>query len=145
MRREFMKSDHHTKSGEQPPVEFEIPRDYDENKTSPTTAKNTVDKKTQPPEEEPQAQEEPPQQPTPEEEQPETMETPAEVPKPPKGSRELRNLGSELDGPAWTCRQDHGRRLRVRTTGMHESWNNVIDIQEEEETKTKEERLEQRD
>ena len=51
-------------------------------------------------------------------------------------SRELKNLESGLDGPSWECTEMHGRRLRVRTTGLDDeneykdSWDNTLPIQE---------------
>ena len=126
-------------------MEFEVPQDYDQNKVSSPAAQQALDKDLQPAEVEPQPQEELPQQPPLEEDQPKIVELPVENPKPPRRSQELKNLDLDLDGPSWTCKEEHGRRLRVRTTGIHESWDNVIHIQDEEETRTTEGILEQRD
>ena len=110
-----------------------------------TTTETTTSTGTQPSEQEPQAREEPAEQPTASEEQTGTTAAPEEIPKPTKVSRELRNLESELDGHAWTCNKEHGRQLRVRTAGIHKSWDNVIYLEDEEETTTEEGRMEQRD
>ena len=85
----------------------------------------------------------------PEEAEPQITELPVETPKRTRVSRELKNLKSDLDGPSWECTTDHGRRLRVRRVGLEEecndSWNNVILLDEEEETRNQEEPMEQRD
>ena len=49
-----------------------------------------------------------------------------------------KRLGSGLDGNYWKCSETHGRRLRVRTTGLQEeeeyldSWDNTIPVDGDE-------------
>ncbi len=60
------------------------------------------------------------------------------APKPPKPSREERRLQSNLDGGYWQCNQEHGRRLRVRTTKIQDeedltdTWDNISNLEQEE-------------
>ena len=61
MRKEFMRSDHYTKSSGPTPVEFEVPQDYDENKTSSPAAERVLDMRAEPAEEKPQPQKDLPQ------------------------------------------------------------------------------------
>ena len=92
--------------------------------------------------------EEPTAQTPPQEAESQITEIPEETPRPRRISRELQNLKSHLNGPSWGCTENHGRRLRVRTAGIQEqyedSWVNVIQLQEEETTKDQEGTLEQR-
>ena len=136
MRREFMKNGHFRSQYTQPPVEFEI-RDYDD------VVKNSPHKPT----EDPKPTEATTLQSTPEAPAEQTADnTPiktepqdqVEQPKNTKCRRELKNLETGLNGPSWECTENHGRCLRVKTTGIEDkteyqdSWNNTVPIQETE-------------
>ena len=62
-------------------------------------------------------------------------------------SRELKNLDSGLNGPAWECKGTHGRCLRVRTTGIqgeqefNESSDNTRPIQDPKELENPRKRM----
>ncbi len=107
-------------TNEQPPISPEIPE-------IPTT-KNEV--KTEEPKQEEPSQETS----TNPEQKPQELSTP-KVPKP---SAEERRLKSNLDGGYWQCNQEHGRRLRVRTTKVHNeedldnTWDNISYLEQEE-------------
>ena len=57
--------------------------------------------------------------------------TPEQTSEPKRLSRELKNLESGLDGPAWQGTETRGSRLRVRTTGILEE---LQDEDKDEET-----------
>ena len=72
-----------------------------------------------------------------------------EAPKKQKGSRELKNLESDLNGPSWRCTTDHGRRMRVRAVDLEdeyqETWDNVRLLDEEEDRESNNEPMVKRD
>ena len=134
MNREFLKSEFYNPDNNKP-VEFEI-RDYDE--ALKLKSPSDIPPAVPPPSREPEIKQEPTTEDTPTiTEIPETIPTPAPTTsKSSKGSRELKNLGSGLDGKAWGCSGTHGRRLIVRTTKINEEeeysehWNNTRDIED---------------
>ena len=142
MRREFLKNNNFQNPRMEKPVKFET-KDYD------TAVKNSkypqqTPENHQTPTEEP-AQEKPQEQvarqkPTEETTAPNNPETPTPntpgttTPSDTKSSLAQRRLGTGLDGNYWQCKESHGRRLRVRTTGLQEeeeymdSWDNTIPV-----------------
>ena len=125
MREEFFKNERFRNEISSPPAEFEIPSDYGQSKEkTPTKATepkpNNIDQSTQ---------EEPTEQTTPQEDEPQITEIPEEAPQPRRMSRELKNLKSDLNGPAH----------------FNDSWDNVIHLQDEENTEDHEGSMEQRD
>ena len=136
MNREFLKSDFYNPHNNKP-VEFEI-KDYDE--ALKLKRPSDIPPATRSPIIEPEIKQEPMDDSTPTiTEIPATNPTPAPTTsKSSKGSRELKNLDSGLDGKAWGCSTNHGRRLIVRTTKMNEEeeysehWNNTTLINDEE-------------
>ena len=122
---------------------YQQPR-VDEKPTTPTEVpKEPIIKEEQnpsPKQEEPSPKQEEPSQETPTEPLPTPTETITE--KTPKPSLAERRLGTNLDGGYWQCEEQHGRRLRVRTTEvtdgdeLKDSWDNIANIghhQEQEE------------
>ena len=100
----------------------------------------TPDQTPQTPEEQPQTPEPAPEGATIKEE-PRITELPTEAPRRQSGSRELKNLKSNLDGNSWKpCSTDHGRRMRVRAVDFKEedefteTWNNVCQLDPKEDT-----------
>ena len=151
MREEFFKNERFRSEISSPPAEFEIPSDYGQdeevtptNPTEPTRREPT--ETTGPINNDQPMQEEPTAQMHPQEAEPQITEIPEETPRPRRISRELQNLKSDLNGPSWGCTENHGSRLRVRTAGVQEqyedSWDNVIQLQEEENTGDQEGTLE---
>ena len=68
------------------------------------------------------------------------QEPPEETPKQPstKIPRALKDLESSLDGKQWECKENHGRRLRDKTTGVQDeaeyqdNWDNTIPVENTE-------------
>ena len=148
MRKEFLKSDFNLPNAEKP-AEFEM-EDYDkavkesnypQPKANERPAIPTEDPK------EPNIKEEPKPSPKQESSNPETSEDPSlaptetNTPKDPKPSLAKRRLDTNLDGGYWHCEEQHGRRLRVRTTELEEeeelkdSWDNIIHMEQTQEEK----------
>ena len=56
----------------------------------------------------------------------------------PKPSMAERWLITDLDGGYWQCNQEHGRRLRVRTTklqneeDLEDTWDNITHLEQKE-------------
>ena len=131
MRREFLKSDFiHAEK----PAEFTM-EDYDKAvKESKHPQPETITRPSTPPElpatpniKKEVKIEEPKQKETSPETQTNPEQTPQEAPKP---SMEERRLKTGLDGGYWQCNQEHGRRLRIRTTDLQEE-ENLEDAQED--------------
>ena len=131
MREEFLKNEDFLNPRLEKPVEFKITDNDTAKKNSiyPQKMEETVIEDLAPK----------PETPT---QVPEVKQEPSEeTPKQPstKIPRALKNLKSSLDGKQWECTENHGRRLRVRTTEVQDgaeyqdSWDNTIPI---ENTKT---------
>ena len=131
MREEFLKNDDFLNPRVEKPVEFEI-SDYD------TAKKNSI----YPQRTEETVREDPAPEPETPTQVPKVKQEPSEeTPKQPstKIPRALKNLESSLDGKQWECTENHGHRLRGRTTGVQDeaeyqdNWDNTISV---ENTKT---------
>ena len=128
-----------------PSKEFDIPEDYDKQREEEIIQHRETPKENNPTSDQtPQTQEKQPE-PTPEgasiKEEPRITELPTEAPRRQSGSRELKNLKSNLDGDSWKpCSTDHGRRMRVRAVDFKEedefteTHNNVRQLGPEEDT-----------
>ena len=105
-------------------MEFEI-TDYDTANKNSIYPQNVEEKVREDPSPKPEA-------PT---HEPEVKQEPSEeTPKQPSTRipRTLKNLKSCLDGKQWECTENHGQRLRVKTTGVQDgaeyqdNWDNTI-------------------
>lgn len=137
MRKEFMKDDTFKSPDIASPPEFDI-TDYDTaKKSAPERVDTPETNETQP---QVKNHPRPTQEGTPNDHTPlaetEPQPQPTQTSKE-RISREVINLDSGLNGPAWEFKEMHGRRLRVRTTWIHEkqeapydSWDNTFSIRE---------------